>query len=149
MKKITSRKENYPRSGIPARVLLTQKTCSARPEGRLDGSRAGGYNVLESSISCSSAPLSVQAPGRIENRVRIPDGPAAVCAEVPRFTMKIGHWETGKAARDRRRRESEELLEQSDVPPAKYGPGWVFCAEKRPRRENAAAFFASFGPREK
>jgi len=41
--------------------------------------------------------FAVRAAGRIENRVKIPDGPAAVSAEVLYDTVKAGHWETGKA----------------------------------------------------
>lgn len=46
---------------------------------------------------------------RIENRVGIPDGTAAVCAEGLRG-VKAGHWETEKAARVLMRHKSEELL---------------------------------------
>lgn len=46
---------------------------------------------------------------RIGNRVRIPDGTAAVCAEGSR-AVKAGHWETEKAARVLMRHKSEELL---------------------------------------
>ena len=40
---------------------------------------------------------SVQAEKRIDNRVTIPDGTAAVCAFDRCSRMKISHWETGKA----------------------------------------------------
>ena len=48
--------------------------------------------MLQFLLKMRSAPVIVWRLGRIGNPVRIRDGTAAVCVEVPGVT-KVGHWE--------------------------------------------------------
>ena len=120
-----------PRQGVRGRGRLCPSGASNHPNlrgaaGRFRQKRRkktgyltanGKTGMMHTKIpDASSARAAFSRSGRIENRVRIPDGTAAVCAE-GRLTLKNGHWETGKASRSADgnhsvlRVKSEDLLE--------------------------------------
>ena len=84
------------------------------------------------------SPVSHGAGGRIENRVKIPDGTATVSVEVMRVT-KVGHWGfPEKAGAWLLRRKSGDLLSMPHSPLSDRR-GRILLSEKRPERHFAAA----------
>jgi hypothetical protein len=60
------------------------------------------FQKLNTSFCDPAAHKQVRRGGQ-GNRVRIPDGTAAVSAANQGSSTKVGHWETGKAEPDRHR----------------------------------------------
>ena len=85
-------------------------------------------------------PLPSGQRERIGNRVRIPDGTAAVCAEAA-CRAKAGHWETLRRRARPSRRESEDLL--GEALPAWCGKrGILLCANADAATIVAVSFFS-------
>ena len=85
-------------------------------------------------------PLPSGQRERIGNRVRIPDGTAAVCAEAA-CRAKAGHWGTLRRRARPSRRESEDLL--GEALPAWCGKrGALLCANADAATIVAVFFFS-------
>ena len=101
-----------------------------------------------------SALRFVQAAGRIVNRVRTPDGTAAVCAETEARCRKsvIGKLRRQSPAAGRdifRKRESEDLLGSEITPACELWARGLFVVGKRPRQSlcDCRGFFLKGGER--
>lgn len=79
--------------------------------------------------------------GEYGNRVQIPDGTAAVCAESPRRKAKAAHRKREGRRGIVTRRESEDLLETGMTYPTDYGLGVDLRRETAAGILYARAFF--------
>ena len=80
-----------PIGGCIAVFLKDRHTTEYFPTFSIDIYRTIVYTIYKVNIPFKCLRMWWQRRKRIENRVRIPDGTAAVCVEAPHLT-KVGHW---------------------------------------------------------